>query len=127
MAAQTLTLPSRPLRSLLLLLPLLNAQPGSKVTYEMVDPALLVQLAEDAEAVIGTVQLGSSAIGQLMAHAAPEIEDRTVCSDTVEALGWLLSELNDAAATLMVLTAECRHSTVDYAPPKRVTVVPSKF
>ena len=56
MAAQTLTLPSRPLRSLLLLLPLLNAQPGSKVTYEMVDRALLVQLAEDAEAVIGTVQ-----------------------------------------------------------------------
>lgn len=127
MAAQTLTLPSRPLRSLLLLLPLLSAEPGSKVDYGVADPDLLVQLAEDAEAVIGTVQMGSSAIGQLMAHAAPEIEDRTVCSDTVEALGWLLSELNDAAATLMVLTAECRHSTVDYAPPKRVAVVPSKF
>jgi hypothetical protein len=84
---QTLTLPSRPLRSLLLLLPLLSAQPGSKVVYGVADPDLLVQLAEDAEAVIGTVQLGSSAIGQLMAHAAPEIEDRTVCSDTVEALG----------------------------------------
>ncbi|WP_310610146.1 hypothetical protein [Limnohabitans sp.] len=127
MAAQTLTLPSRPLRSLLLLLPLLSAQPGSKVAYGEVDPDLLVQLAEDAEAVIGTVQLGSSAIGQLMAHAAPEIEDRTVCSDTVEALGWLLSELNDAAATLMVLLAETRQSTVDYAPPKRVAVVPPKF
>lgn len=124
---QTLTLPSRPLRSLLLLLPLLSAQPGSKVAYGVADPDLLVQLAEDAEAVIGTVQLGSSAIGQLMAHAAPEIEDRTVCSDTVEALGWLLSELNDAAATLMVLMAECRQSTVDYAPPKRVAVVAPKF
>ena len=124
---QTLTLPSRPLRSLLLLLPLLSAQPGSKVDYGVADPDLLVQLAEDAEAVIGTVQLGSSAIGQLMAHAAPEIEDRTVCSDTVEALGWLLSELNDAAASLMVLMAECKQSTVDYAPPKRVAVVPSKF
>jgi hypothetical protein len=118
MAAQTLTLPSRPLRSLLLLLPLLSAQPGSKVAYGVAAPDLLVQLAEDAEAVIGTVQLGSSAIGQLMAHAAPEIEDRTVCSDTVEALGWLLSELNDAAATLMVLMAECRQSTLDYAPPQ---------
>ena len=127
MAEQTLTLPSRPLRSLLLLLPLLNAQPGSRVTYEMVDPALLVQLAEDAEAVIGTVQLGSSAIGQLMAHAAPEIEDRSVCSETVEALGWLLSELNDAAATLMVLLVECRQSTADYAPPKRVAVMAPKF
>ena len=124
---QTLTLPSRPLRSLLLLLPLLSAQPGSKVDYGVADPDLLVQLAEDAEAVIGTVQLGSSAIGQLMAHAAPEIEDRTVCSDTVEALGWLLSELNDAAATLMVLMAETRQSTVDYAPPKRVVVVAPKF
>ena len=124
---QTLTLPSRPLRSLLLLLPLLSAEPGSKVDYGVGDPDLLVQLAEDAEAVIGTVQLGSSAIGQLMAHAAPEIEDRTVCSDTVEALGWLLSELNDAAASLMVLMAECKQSTVDYAPPKRVAVVPSKF
>jgi hypothetical protein len=127
MAAQTLTLPSRPLRSLLLLLPLLNAQQGSKVVYGEADPDLLVQLAEDAEAVIGTVQLGSSAIGQLMAHAAPEIEDRTVCSDTVEALGWLLSELNDAAATLMVLMAECRQSTMDYAPPKRVAVIAPKF
>jgi hypothetical protein len=127
MAAQILTLPSRPLRSLLLLLPLLSAQPGSKVAYGVADPDLLVQLAEDAEAVIGMVQLGSSAIGQLMAHAAPEIEDRTVCSDTVEALGWLLSELNDAAATLMVLMAECRQSTVDYAPPKRVAVVAPKF
>lgn len=127
MAAQTLTLPSRPLRSLLLLLPLLSAEPGSKVAYGVADPDLLVQLAGDAEAVIGTVQLGSSAIGQLMAHAAPEIEDRTVCSDTVEALGWLLSELNDAAATLMVLLAEARQSTVDYAPPKRVAVVAPKF
>jgi hypothetical protein len=127
MAAQTLTLPSRPLRSLLLLLPLLSAQPGSKVDYGVADPDLLVQLAEDAEAVIGTVQLGSSAIGQLMAHAAPEIEDRTVCSDTVEALGWLLSELNDAAATLMVLLAETRHSTVDYASPKRVAIMAPKF
>ncbi len=127
MAAQTLTLPSRPLRSLLLLLPLLTAQQGSKVIYGEADPDLLVQLAEDAEAVIGTLQLGSSAIGQLMAHAAPEIEDRTVCSDTVEALGWLLSELNDAAATLMVLMVECRQSTMDYTPPERVAVIAPKF
>ena len=127
MAAQTVTLPSRPLRSLLLLLPLLSAQPGSKVAYGVADPDLPVQRAEDAEAVIGTVQLGSSAIGQLMAHAAPEIEDRTVCCDTVEALGWLLTEINDAAATLMVLLAESRQGTVDYAPPKRVAVVPPKF
>jgi hypothetical protein len=121
------TTQARPFRRLLLTLPLLPAQPGSKVGYGEADPDVLVQLAEDAESVIGTVQLGSSAIGQLMAHAAPEIEDRTVCSDTVEALGWLLSELNDAAATLMVLMAECRQSTVDYAPPKRVAVVAPKF
>ncbi len=127
MAAQTLTMPSRPMRSLLLLLPLLTAQQGSKLIYGEANPDLLVQLAEDAEAIIGTVQLGSSAIGQLMAHAAPEIEDRTVCSDTVEALGWLLSELNDAAATLMVLMTECRQSTMDYAPPERVAVIAPKF
>jgi hypothetical protein len=123
----TPTKQARPFRRLLQTLPLLSAQPGHKTDYGVADPNVLVQLAEDAESVIGMVQLGTSAIGQFMACSAPEVEDRTVSSDTVEALGWLLAEINDAAAALMVLLAECRHSTVDYAPPQFVAIEPARF
>lgn len=121
------TTQARPFRRLLLTLPLLPAQPGSQVGYGEADPDVLVQLAEDAESFIGVVQLGTSAIGQFMACSSPEVEDRTVSSDAVEALGWLLAEINDAAAVLMVLLAESRNSTVDYAPPQFVAVEPARF
>ncbi|MFY8042770.1 MAG: hypothetical protein ACOVOD_07570 [Rhodoferax sp.] len=105
----------------------MSANSGSKIVYDEVDPSLLVQLAGDALAVIGMVQLGTSVIGQLLAYSAPEVEDGTVCSETVEALGWLLSELNDAAATLMVLVAECRQRTMTHSSQTHLKIIPVKF
>ncbi len=106
----------RPARRLLQLLPLLVATPGQVVSYPHVEPALLAQLADDADVLMSTLQMGLSAVGQLMAHAAPEVEDGTFSSDMVEALGWFLSEVSEISFTLMPLIASCRHHNADYAP-----------
>jgi hypothetical protein len=112
----------RPARRLLLLLPLLVATPGHVVSYAHVEPALLEQLADDADVLMSTLQMGLSAVGQLMAHAAPEVEDGTFSSDMVEALGWFLSEVSEISFTLMPLVVACRHHNADYAPPHPETV-----
>jgi len=54
------------------------------------------------------------AIGQLLAHASVQVETGELAQDTVEALGWLLAELGDAAAACVELAAPCRHATVDF-------------
>ena len=56
-------------------------------------PSVLLELVEQAEAGAGALNLGISAVGTLMAHAAVPIEDGSISADTVEALGWLLGEL----------------------------------
>jgi hypothetical protein len=53
-------------------------------------------------------QNGMAAVGQLMAHSSPVIEDGTVGADSVESLGWLLSELGDLSGYCLVLASECR-------------------
>jgi hypothetical protein len=50
----------------------------------------------------------------VLAYAAPEVEDRTISSETVEALAWLLSELGALAAGCFALAAHCRRETSDY-------------
>ena len=117
----------RPARRLLLLLPLLVATPGQVVSYSHVEPALLAQLADDADVLMSTLQMGLSAVGQLMAHAAPEVEDGTFSSDMVEALGWFMSEVSEISFTLMPLVVACRHHNADYAPPHPETVQPVVF
>lgn len=117
----------RPARRLLQLLPLLVATPGQVVSYAHVEPALLAQLADDADVLMSTLQMGLSAVGQLMAHAAPEVEDGTFSSDMVEALGWFMSEVSEISFTLMPLVVACRHHNADYAPPHPETVQPVVF
>lgn len=117
----------RPARRLLQLLPLLVATPGQVVSYPHVEPALLAQLADDADVLMSTLQMGLSAVGQLMAHAAPEVEDGTFSSDMVEALGWFMSEVSEISFTLMPLVVACRHHNADYAPPHPETVQPVVF
>lgn len=117
----------RPARRLLLLLPLLVATPGQVVDYAQVEPALLAQLADDADVLMSTLQMGLSAVGQLMAHAAPEVEDGTFSSDMVEAIGWFMSEVSEISFTLMPLIVACRHHNADYAPPHPETVQPVVF
>ena len=106
---------TRPTRQLMLRLPLLPTTPDHRVDYEAADPALLVRLADDAETVVNTISMGLSALGTILAHAASEVGSE-ISSDTIEAIGWYIAESSDASATLLSLTAACRHDTVDYAP-----------
>jgi hypothetical protein len=65
-------------------------------------------LTENAETVMAVCQNGMAALGQLLAHSSPVIEDGTVGADSIEALGWLIAELGDLTAYCLVLAAECR-------------------
>jgi hypothetical protein len=107
----------RPMRDLLLQLPLLTASPGEAIQYEEADAFLLIQIAENAEVAMNTIHLGLSAVGQILARAAPEVETGEISGDATEALGWLLAELGDFAATAFCLSAACRRHTADFAPP----------
>ncbi len=111
----------QPMRDLLLLLPQLPVSAQGRPDFDAAPPALLVQLAESAEVLQNTFNLGVAAIGQLLAHASPEIDDGTVGQDTVEAIGWLLSELGTGAAICFELSAPCRRHTADFAPPDTAT------
>ena len=64
---------TRPTRDLLLQLPLLPTTPNYRIDYEAADPALLVRLAENAETVVNTINMGLSAVGTILAHAASEV------------------------------------------------------
>lgn len=79
--------------------------------------ASLVQLAENAETVMNTINMGLSAVGTILAHAASEVGSE-IGGDTIEALGWFIAETSDVSAALLSLVMACRHHTADYAPPK---------
>ena len=112
----------RPMRDLLLSLPLLVAVPGETILYEDSDADLLIEISERAEVIGNTIGLGLAAIGHVMACAAPEIECGDVPGDTVEALGFLIAELSDFAAVAFTLSQACRRYTYDHAPPCKVHV-----
>jgi hypothetical protein len=107
---------TRPTRDLLLQLPLLPTTPNYRIDYEAADPALLVRLAENAETVVNTINMGLSAVGTILAHAASEVGSE-IGGDTIEALGWFIAETSDVSASLLSLVTACRHHTADYAPP----------
>ena len=73
-----------------------------------IPPRLRTSLAAAAETVMAVCQNGMAAVGQLMAHSSPVIEDGTVGAESVESLGWLLSELGDLSGYCLVLASECR-------------------
>lgn len=106
----------RPMRDLILQLPLLNVTPTLEIDYPAADAALLVQVADNAETAMHVVQLGLSAVGQLLVRAAPEVETGEISGDAIEALGWLMSELGEFSATAFALAFACRRFTHDYAP-----------
>lgn len=106
----------RPMRDLLLQLPLLSVTPSGEIDYEAADPDLLVQIADNAEISMRTIHLGLSAIGVLLAHAAPELDTGDITANVVEALGWAICEWSDAAATINCLAVASRRYTADYAP-----------
>ena len=105
---------ARPTRSLMVLLPRLTVNDQGQPDFDASDATALVHVAEAAELLQRILQLGISAIGQLLAHASVQVETGELTQDTVEALGWLLAELGDAAAACIELAAPCRHSTADF-------------
>lgn len=113
---RAITQAMRPMRDFLLQLPLLTVTPELDIDYAAADPALLVQLADNSETAMRTIHLGLSAVGLLMAHSAPEIETGDISGDATEALGWLLAELGEFAATAHCISVACRKHTADYAP-----------
>ena len=70
--------------------------------------SLRTPLSENAEIVMAVCQNGMAALGHVLAHSSPVIEDGTVGADSVEALGWLIAELGDLTAYCLVLAADCR-------------------
>lgn len=106
----------RGMGNLVVQLPRLVTDANGNIDFPASAPALLVKIADNADTAVGAIQLGVASIGRLMSFAAPEIEDGTVSSDTVEALGWLLAEMGELAAALTVLGARCRRETADYEP-----------
>ena len=92
-----------------LLIQLRQVQPEVTITGTTAIPyRLRAPMAESAETVMAVCQNGMAALGQLLAHSSPVIEDGTVGADSVEALGWLIAELGDMTAYCLVLAAECR-------------------
>jgi hypothetical protein len=100
----------KPLRDLIVRLPQLVTDKQGKLDLLASSPSLVLEIAERAETSVKAITLGIGAVSNLIPFAAPEIEDGTVPMGTVEALGWLLSELGELAATCMVLAAECRQA-----------------
>lgn len=96
-----------PVLSVLRNLPLFSTKPGGAIDFASADAHLLHQTADAADTLARCLHLGTSAVGQLMAHAAPELEDGTVSSDSVEALGWLLSALGELGAQMAMLAVHC--------------------
>ena len=94
----------------------LSLTKASEIDYSTADPALLVQLADASEAVLLIVHIGTSAVGRLLARAATEPVGSEEFADAVEALGWLVTELNDLAIAVRRVAGKCRQHTSDYAP-----------
>lgn len=78
---------------------------------------LLQRVGENAATVMSVCQNGLAALGHLLAHSAPVIEDGTVGADSVEALGWLMAEVGDLAAVCLTLATH----QIPCAPPKRLS------
>lgn len=130
MQAQTAHFPpaygsSRPMRDLLLQLPLLTANSAEVIQYEKADAVVLTQIADNAETAMNVIHLGLSAVGHILAHAAPEVGS-DIGSDTVEALGRLMEELGSFAATAFSISAACRHHTADFSPPVHCSVASAR-
>lgn len=104
------------IRNLFLLMPHLPLTASAEIEYAKADPALLVQMADTAEATILMVHVSVSAIGQMLSRLTLFGSDDEVGADAVETLGWLLTELGDFAAVAFRIATACRAHTLDFAP-----------
>jgi hypothetical protein len=86
--------------------------------YEACDPYLAHELGLHLETLAGLAFNGTRALGHLLALASAEVEDGAICGNTVEGLGWLLSELGDIGAWATVIRESCLVATKDFSPSK---------
>ena len=103
---------SHAMRALIDALPSVRASADGRIDFASTPVALLSQVADNAEVTAAGISLGLSAVGNLIPYAAPEMGDGTIGSDTIEALGWLMTELGDMAAACLVLASQCRQNSV---------------
>ena len=103
--------PSGPLRhmqALVELLPRLELDAAGEPDTRTTEAEVLGGIAEHASASATAINVGLSAVGSLMAHAAPQYEDGSMNSDAIEALGSLFAELGAASAVFVRLAAACQ-------------------
>lgn len=98
------------MRDLLRQLPRLHADGQGNVDYINSDRATVEAAGQNAESIASALHMGIGAIGHLLATSAPQIEDGSVDSDAIEALGWLIAELGDLGAELAVMAIQCRRT-----------------
>lgn len=99
---------SHAMRALIAALPSAHSGADGGIDFAATPPALLATVADSAELTAAGLGRGLSAVGNLIPYAAPEMGDGTVSADTIEALGWLITELGDMAAACLVLATRCR-------------------
>lgn len=112
----------RPTRDFLLQLPQLHVNSDYDIDYAGSDPAVLLQIASNAEIIQQTIYRGLSSVGYFLTHIAPEIEHGEIPGDFIEALGFLMMELGDVASIAHCLAVACRRHTADYEPVTPVQV-----
>lgn len=100
--------PHRPMRDLLEQLPRLPVTADNWVDFAATSPEELEKLADAAETTTRMLNAGTMAIGHLLAHSAVPVEAGDIAAPTLEAAGWLLAELADAAAACMALATGSR-------------------
>ena len=81
----------RPLRDLLLLMPLLTVSDRGDLDYDASNPGLLKQVAANADLSMRTLHRGTAAIGRLLVAVSPEIGTGEFSADAMESVGWLIS------------------------------------
>jgi hypothetical protein len=86
--------------------------------YAGSNPYLVKELGNHLDTLMGVCFSGTRAVGHLLALASPEVEGGEVSQDTIEGLGWLLSELGDMGAWATVMSQECKAVTFDFEPSK---------
>ena len=101
---------ARPMRDLLRQLPRLHTDGEGNIDYANSERAIVAATVQDAESIASALHMGMGAIGHLLATSAPQIEDGSVDSDAIEALGWLMAELGDLGAELAVMAIQCRRT-----------------
>lgn len=110
-------IPDEPMRDLLDLLPMLKvSERTQQADYQATDPGVLAGIGEAAETTMNVLHRGIGSIGNLLAHSAVAIEDGSISSDSIAALGDLMASIGALAAGSMVLAARCRRELADYQP-----------